>query len=42
MGTQISLKLSEKMFDTAKSYAELHGYDNIQDFIRGDFKREIV
>ncbi len=34
MGTQISIKLSEKMFDNAKDYANTHGYDNIQDFIR--------
>ena len=34
MGTQISIKLSEKMFDNAKNYAEVHGYDNLQDFIR--------
>lgn len=34
MGTQISIKLSEKMFDNAKYYADTHGYDNLQDFIR--------
>ena len=34
MGTQISLKLSDKMLSTAKEYAELHGYENLQDFIR--------
>ena len=34
MGTQISLKLSNKMLNTAKEYAELHGFDNLQDFIR--------
>ena len=34
MGTQISLKLSDKMLATAKKYARLHGYDQLQDFIR--------
>ncbi len=34
MGTQLSLKLSDKMLKTAKRYAELHGYANLQDFIR--------
>ena len=34
MGTQISLKLSERTYTTAKAYAELHGYDTLQDFIR--------
>ncbi len=34
MGMQISLKLSDKMIATAKKYAQRHGYDNLQDFIR--------
>lgn len=34
MGTQISLKLSEKMYSSAKVYAEIHGFDSLQDFIR--------
>ncbi len=34
MGTQISLKLSEKMYTAAKIYAENHGYDSLQNFIR--------
>lgn len=34
MGTQISLKLSDKMLAEAKKYARLHGYDQLQDFIR--------
>ncbi len=34
MSTQISLKLSDKMFDTAKTFAELKGFNNLQDFIR--------
>ena len=34
MGTQISLKLSDRIFSSAKIYPELHGFDNLQDFIR--------
>ncbi len=34
MSTQISLKLSDKMFNTAKSCADSLGFDNLQDFIR--------
>ena len=34
MSTQISLKLSQKMLDTAKEYAARQGYDSVQDFIR--------
>ena len=34
MGTQISLKLSDKMLAEAKKHARLHGYDQLQDFIR--------
>ena len=34
MGTQISLKLSDKTHASAKAYAEAHGFDNLQNFIR--------
>lgn len=34
MGTQISIKLSDKMFDAARFYAENQGFDSIQDLIR--------
>ena len=34
MGTQVSLKLSDNLFDYAKAYAESHGFNNLQDFIR--------
>lgn len=34
MSTQISLKLSEKMINSARKYAELHGFDSLQDLIR--------
>ena len=34
MSTQISLKLSDRVFSSAKIYSELHGFDSLQDFIR--------
>ena len=34
MSTQISLKLSDKMFAKTKKYVEKKGYDSTQDFIR--------
>lgn len=34
MGTQISIKLSDKMFDEARRFADLKGFDTLQDFIR--------
>lgn len=41
MGTQISIKLSEKMFNTAKDYADIHGFDSIQDFIRETLREKL-
>jgi hypothetical protein len=34
MGTQISIKLSDKMFTEANRFADLKGFDTLQDFIR--------
>lgn len=34
LGTQISLKLSERMFSSAKRYSKRHGFDSLQDLIR--------
>ena len=34
MGTQISLKLPDRLFTSATKYAEFHGYGTLQDFIR--------
>ena len=34
MGTQISIKLSDRMYTSAKLYAERHGFDSLQDMIR--------
>lgn len=41
MGTQISLKLSDKLFDTARKYAEEKGYENLQDFIRETIREKL-
>ena len=34
MGTQISLKLSDRTYASAKAYAEAHGFESLQNFIR--------
>ena len=34
MGTQISLKLSDRVYASAKVYAETNGFDTLQNFIR--------
>jgi len=34
MGTQINLKLSDRMFTSAREYADVHGFDTMQDLIR--------
>ena len=34
MGTQISLKLSDRMYESARKYAEVKGFDTLQDLIR--------
>ena len=34
MGTQISIKLSDSMFSSARLYAKAHGFNNLQEFIR--------
>ncbi len=41
MGTQISIKLSDKMFDSAKDYANIHGFDSLQDFIRETLREKL-
>ena len=41
MSTQISMKLSDKMFESTKSFAEDYGYDNIQDFIRETLRKRL-
>lgn len=34
MGTQISLKLSDRIYASATVYAESQGFDSLQEFIR--------
>ncbi len=34
MSTQISLQLSDRIFSSAKDYADVHGFDTLQEFIR--------
>ena len=41
MGTQISLKLSDRMFKAAKEYAESQGYHTLQDFIREAIRQRL-
>ena len=41
MGTQISLKLSERMYASARAYAEAHGFDSLQDFIRELLRQQL-
>lgn len=41
MGTQISLKLSDKLLAAAKKHAKGQGYDNLQDFIRETLRKRL-
>jgi hypothetical protein len=41
MGTQISLQLSHKIFASARDYAEHHGFDTLQDFIRETVREKL-
>jgi metal-responsive CopG/Arc/MetJ family transcriptional regulator len=41
MSTQISLKLSDKMFQAAKAFSDLKGFDNLQDFIREIIRQKL-
>lgn len=41
MSTQISLKLTKKMFDRAKEYSEEYGYNNLQDLIRETLREKL-
>jgi len=41
MSAQISLQLSKKMLRSAKKYAELKGFDNLQDFIRETLREKL-
>ncbi|MFT4297974.1 MAG: hypothetical protein ACMXX5_02170 [Candidatus Woesearchaeota archaeon] len=41
MSTQISLKLSDKMFNAAKAFSNLKGFDSLQDFIRETIREKL-
>ena len=41
METQINLNLSEDVLKAAKKYAELHGYDNLENFIKEVLKEKL-
>ena len=41
MSTQISLQLSEKMMETAKTVTKNYGYDSLQDFIRETLREKL-
>ena len=41
MTTQINIRVSEDFLDDARNYAKIHGYLNIQEFIR-DAAREKI
>ncbi len=41
MGTQISLKLSNRMLAEARKHAKSHGYDQLQDFIRETLREKL-
>ncbi|MEK6963214.1 MAG: hypothetical protein AABX70_02210 [Nanoarchaeota archaeon] len=41
MSTQINLKLSEKMLKTARTMADVRGFDNLQDFIRETLREKL-
>jgi len=34
MGTQISLQLSDRVFASARAFADAHGFETLQEFIR--------
>ena len=41
MGTQINLKLSDKLLVSAKNYAKRYGFSNIQEFIRETLREKL-
>ena len=41
MGTQISLKLSDKMLRKARQHSKKYGYDSLQDFIRETMRERL-
>ena len=41
MNSQINLRLPEMLLKSAKSYAEKHGYGNVQDFIKETLRERL-
>ncbi|HIH15658.1 MAG TPA: hypothetical protein HA360_01305 [Nanoarchaeota archaeon] len=41
MSTQISIKLSDKMYKSAKQFADKKGFDSLQDFIRETLREKL-
>ncbi len=40
-GPEINLKLSERMYTAAKIYAEVHGFDSMQNFIKENLRARL-
>jgi Arc/MetJ-type ribon-helix-helix transcriptional regulator len=41
MNTQINLRLPDKMLESAKEYAEKHGFGNVQEFIKETVREKL-
>ena len=41
MNTQINVRVPDSLLDSAKDYAEKHGYGNVQNFIRETMREKM-
>lgn len=41
MNTQINLRMEETLLVSAKKYADLHGYGNVQEFIKETIRQKV-
>lgn len=41
MNTQLNLRMPENLLDSAKSYAEEHGFGTVQDFIKETVREKL-
>jgi glutamine phosphoribosylpyrophosphate amidotransferase len=41
MNTQINVRVPDSLLDSAKDYAEKHGYGNVQNFIRETMREKV-
>jgi hypothetical protein len=41
MATQVNVRMSEDLLGKAKQYAEVNGYENVQDFIRETLREKM-